>query len=129
MKLKVIRIYPSVWDLDVIVGGTQKELEEISKKRYGLTYNFLQHNECTSIDSAINSELKGRRGVVVTIKNTTDKLTIVHEIVHAIWHIADYIGYKITYDTQEWQAILFEYIFDEITKKEGYQDYKTKSTK
>lgn len=122
MKLKTIRIYPSEWDLDVIVGGTKKDLENISKKRYGLTYDFPVHNECTSIDSSKDSELKGRRGVVIILKSF-NKAIIVHEIIHAIWHLSMYIGLEICYESNEWQALLAEYLFDEITNKEGYKTY------
>ena len=60
------------------------------------------------------------------LKNLNDKKVVVHELIHALWHIADYIGYKLTYETQEWQAILFEYLYSEVLDKNGYTEYDMK---
>lgn len=126
MKIKEIRVYPSIWYLDVIVADNQKDLDYISKKRYGIKDDPILPNECSSIDSSKKSELKGERRVVISIKSLDDVETIVHELIYAIWHLARYIGYEIDYDTQEWQAVLYEYLYKEALDKNGYVKYKKK---
>lgn len=123
MKIKTIRIYPSVWTLDVILSSKKKEYEIISQKRYGLVNDNINFNECNSIDTGKDCELKGRRIIVVSFKNLKDKSTIVHELIHVLWHASQYIGYSMTYDSQEWQALLFEYLYKEVLDKNGYKDY------
>ena len=123
MKTKTIRIYPSDWELDIIIGGTKKQLENYSEQRYGLKDDPITHNECNTIASSKESELKGKTQFCICLKSLQNKGIVVHEIVHVIWHIGESIGYKIVYDSQEWQAILFEYIFNEIVKADGYKEY------
>lgn len=124
MKTKTIRIYPSIWEMDIVIGGTKKQLETYSEQRYGLKEDPITHNECITITSSKESELKGKTQFCICLKSLKDKGILVHEIVHLIWHIGESIGYKIVYDSQEWQAVLFEYIYNEILNHEGYEIYK-----
>lgn len=41
MKFKQIKVLGTEWNIDVIVSQNKKQLEEISKKRYGLVNDFL----------------------------------------------------------------------------------------
>jgi len=123
MKYKEIRIYPSVWTMDVIISNSEKDLKNISEKRYGIFDDPIMFNQCCSIHSEKKGELNCEKRVVLSLKSLKDKKTIVHELIHAIWHISEYVGYEMSYNTQEWQAVLFEYLYDEILKN-NYVDYK-----
>ena len=122
MKYKEIKLQPSLWTLDVIVGGSQKKVNKFCKKRYGINdYVDSENDECSEVTTHKKSELKGKRRIVIIIKSLKDKRAVVHELIHAMWMFAKAIGYDMNYDTQEWQAVLFEYLYDEILNKEGYK--------
>ncbi len=118
--LKQIKIHPSEWHLDIIVGKNKKEINEFCKKRYGLDDFYDMPNECSSIDSGKDSSLKGERRVVILLEKLSNKPVIVHELIHALWHLTKRIGYEMGYDSQEWQAILYEYLYTETVDKKGY---------
>ena len=122
MKFKEIKIQPSLWTLDVIVGGSQKKVNKLCKKRYGIgDYMDSEKDECSEVQTHKKSELKGERRIVIIIASLKDKRAVVHELIHAMWMFAKAIGYEMNYNTQEWQAVLYEYLFHEILDKKGYK--------
>ena len=121
MKFKEIKIQPSLWTLDVIVGGSQKKVNKFCKKRYGINDYAEAKNECSIVDTHKKSQLKGARRIVIIMESLKDKRCVVHELIHAMWMLAKGIGYEMNYNTQEWQAVLFEYLYAEILDKKGYK--------
>ncbi len=117
---KEIKIQPSEWHLDIVVCKNKKEINQFFKKRYGIDDYYDKPNECASLDSGIDSLLKCEKRVAILLETLSNKGVIVHELIHALWHITKRIGYEMNYDSQEWQAILFEYLFTEVCKRKDY---------
>lgn len=117
---KEISIQPSKWHLDIIVCKDKKETEQFYKDRYGIPDPEVGENECASIDSAKKGQLKGEHRIVIHLMSLSNKSIIVHELIHALWYTSKAIGYEMNYDSQEWQAVLFEYLFREVINRKDY---------
>lgn len=126
IKLKEIRLFPSVWYLDVYVIENKDDapfLHEILSRRHGNPPKFYKkHTDIDAthlLESTIESELAETRVVVIY---DGDIITLVHELLHVIWYFGNCTGAKITKETQEWQALLYEYLYSECTSKEGWRE-------
>ncbi len=117
---KEIKIHPSEWHLDIIVSKNKKEINEFFKKRYGIDDYYDAPNECASVDSGKDSLLKHEKRFAILLETLSNKGVIVHELIHALWHLTKRIGLEMNYDTQEWQAVLYEYLYVETVDKKGY---------
>jgi predicted SprT family Zn-dependent metalloprotease len=49
--------------------------------------------------------------VVRKVMEDFDNKVIAHELIHVMWHFAEECNLEMNYNSQEWQAILFEYLF------------------
>lgn len=116
---KVVDLHPfNEWKLDVFVGGGYKQLNEIFKTRYGLEYDGNDNCVC-SIESGIDSELKGHKRIVMRLQSF-DTAIMVHELLHVLWHGSRWIGYEMKYDSQEWQACMIEYLYVQCKDRNTY---------
>jgi hypothetical protein len=124
--LKTIRLYPTLFSVDVWICTDLEELSKCFNIRYGATSDYylgqLSPNQTMRIDSTDNSELNGLRTIVVNLQNY-DNAVIIHEIIHVIWYLSKLTGIEINRKSQEWQAYFVEYLFTEITKSEDYKEY------
>lgn len=132
MRLKEIRIQPSNWMLDVylytdIEEFDNPELHEHFSKRYGASADYYREwltdgtgpgSFVTNIGSTNESELNGHNRIVMTYSGEDNVL--VHELLHVLWRYAKLSGCEMNYDTQEWQAILFEYLYDQVKNSKGF---------
>lgn len=123
-----IRYYPSLWKLDVFVLSykDREKLSDIFHKKYGASKDYyldeIDFKPCViTIDSTNWSELKGERRIVMILYNRNLSI-IVHEIVHAVWHYSNGSKCAINHESQEWQALLTEYLFDEIRDFKEYKE-------
>lgn len=125
-----IDLLPSLWKLDVWVGGTSKDLAVLFNKRYGASveyYNEEYHpDRCMTVSSTNDSELKGRTQIVVQLYSF-DVGVVLHEINHAVWHFSKASGVEINHDSQEWQTLMLEYLFEKARHRKNY--LKIESTK
>jgi len=120
VKHKIIRLYPSIFHLDVLLGGTQKELNAALLNLYGFENEEefgrdWVHTIVSKKDSHFKSQIR-----IVLVLEKLDLVTVVHEVSHILWHTANVVKYEISYETREWQAVLTEYIFAEVVDKNGY---------
>lgn len=107
--------------LDVILGGTRKELDSALDHLYGFeNQEEFGMDWVHTIVSKKGSFFNGSIRVVLVLERL-DLITIVHEVSHILWHSANLIGYQMSYETREWQAVLTEYLFSEIIDKNGYE--------
>ena len=109
-----------MWHLDVIVSKNIQLVNRFCKHRYGINDYWDGKNECCTVQSGKDSEVKGHKRIVIVLESLNDKGIIVHELIHAIWYASKQIGYEMNYDSQEWQAVLFEYLFTEVTNRKDY---------
>jgi hypothetical protein len=120
---KVVDLHPfSEWKLDVFIGGSDSQLNDIFKYRYGVDYDGTE-NCVYTIDSDMQSELKGHTRIVMRVQSF-DTSIMVHELLHVLWHASKCIGFEMNYGTQEWQACMFEYLFDQCRDKKTYTEIK-----
>lgn len=130
MKIKEVSFPPSTWKMDVYVYQEIKEFEQESiakffSNRYGSSVDhykeWLEEDAgpfVAHISSTKESELKGYTRIVLF--HDGSDITIVHELTHALWRYAKLSGCEMNYKSQEWQAILMEYLFKEVQQEEGY---------
>ena len=125
MKLKTIPLFPTDWQLDVWIG--HKNMAECFHKRYGASVEYYKNEErdndvgtCGQINSTIQSELRGRFQVVVTVRNF-DLNILIHELSHAFDKLCDAV--KLESNSTEWKACMMEYMFKEARKINDYKEY------
>lgn len=124
MKLKTIKLLPTDFYLDVWVGGSVATLAKAFAKRYGASVEYYKEdmgiNSLSTINTTNESELKGHTRFVMILQRKNNKV-IVHEILHLLWHMNKRIGLEMSFESQEWQACMFDYVYAEIIDKYGYQ--------
>lgn len=125
IKFKEIPLLPSNWTLDVIVSAKDDpHFRQFIHKRYGIPIVDLERdknlNTCNTIDSGSDSILQGETRIVVILRSLKNKEIVVHELIHALWHAARCIGYEMTVDTQEWQAVMYEYMYVQTLSSKGW---------
>lgn len=76
-----------------------------------------------TLASTEESELKGRTQIVVQLYSF-DAGIIVHEMNHALWHYANNCGLEMNFDSQEWQTIQLEYLFNRCKSKKNFTKIK-----
>ena len=124
LLLKEIPILPSAFKLDIIICSSVETIANFANKRYGATVDYYREsislNSCNQLNSTDASELKGHtRTVVILRRKSLDVMA--HELIHALWFLASNIGYEMTYESQEWQAVLYEYMLREAMKSDYVQ--------
>jgi hypothetical protein len=134
MKHKEIKLLPSQWTMDVVECAKEdfERLDIWMHKRYGLPTCELvgqNINAVHSIKSSSKSILKGKKLILLAVNDLNDDGVLVHELIHALWYHAEHVGYEMHYETQEWQAIMFEYMFNEIKDKKGWKKVPLKCTR
>lgn len=121
MKLATIKIPLTLFEVDIVVGGSKDEYSKLLQKRYGLSEvesDESDPNECSTIASSANSDLGGRIQFVLKLDKMPNKNmpVFVHELWHLMWHISNTIGdIKLNKDTQSWGACMIEELFNLIT--------------
>ncbi len=127
---KQINLLPSEWQLDVWVCDNPHNIADAFSERYGASKeHYLEEfypNQVTRIDSTDESILAGRTQVVMQLASF-DKCVLVHELTHVLWHYAAACGLEMNYESQEWQAVLFEFLFKQCTDKKSFTKFKKES--
>jgi hypothetical protein len=125
--IKTIRLYPTLFCVDVWICNDLEQLSKCFHKRYGAKSKYykkiLTPNQTCIIDSTDESELKGHRRIVVNMSEY-DVLVLAHEIVHVLYKLNKCTDLELTKDSQEWQAYLTEYILEQSINKKSYKKYK-----
>lgn len=128
-QFKEIQLSPSMFYVDVFIQKDRKKLLPIFNKRYGASEEY--YDEKMSLDSVFDincidksicrpeckSTCEGHLRIVMVLESNAPYI-LVHELIHVLWHAAEAIGYGMNYESQEWQAVLYEYLFTECTKND-----------
>lgn len=128
IRYKEVKLLPTLFSLDVYIVGDRyvndsmsikdrKTLSKILQDKYGSGYEYWYEemedaNMVFTITSTKKSEYKGQVRIVMIINPSLKVL--VHEIIHAQWHLSKATALDMNYNSQEWQAVMYEYIFTEI---------------
>jgi hypothetical protein len=115
IKFKTVQFHPSNWKLDIwnVPNKEMSRMNKLAEKRYGYCSRFDQ-NECALMETADTSILKGESRIVIVYDGRD--FVLIHEMIHALWYYSKHSGVEMNYDSQEWQAILFEYLYIEALK-------------
>jgi len=129
MKFREIDIQPTMWKLDVIVTkNMDRKACDFMSKRYGANwesyYNDASTDSVCTIHGTESSELGSRTRFVMILRGLSEKKIIVHELIHVLYRLEEHIGMEINANSQEWQALMMEYLFDETCKVEKYKTIK-----
>ncbi len=127
IRYKEVKLIPTLFKLDVYIVGDRyndnriakkdkEQLASIFNRKYGHGYEYwfevMGVNEVFNTIGSKKSEHADRKRLVVVINPHIE--TLVHEIIHILWYLADASGLDMYYKSQEWQACMGEYIFTEI---------------
>jgi hypothetical protein len=122
----------TAFKIDVLIGGTKKEVIEFHIKRYGITKEEAEpssQNECATMTSDIKSELKGDNIFYVALekKPILDVPVFIHELWHIMFQISDAISdLELNKNTQKWAACMIEDISQQILKAKYEKIYPLK---
>jgi len=132
MKFKEVPLLPSNWMMDV-VECSRKHADKLAiwmHQRYGLPMHLLEPddiNACHNIESGTNSPLKGHKRILVVVEDLKRDDIMVHELIHALWYYAKNTGSEMSFDTQEWQAIMYEYMYKQVNDPKEWEKIPLKS--
>lgn len=120
---KTIDLYPSDFKCDIIITENYKYLDKLGVERYGLAEDAepIRPDSCTTFITGINSHLKGRTIFVICLGSFRERV-IVHEILHLLYQCSKEIGWEMGTESQEWQCLMLDYIYNQIVDKKGYNE-------
>jgi hypothetical protein len=130
IRFKRIQLAPSEFELDVwIVDEPRRagnEITEIIKRslsikmseEYGMPHQYYYDEllpDCNYVTahSGIRKGMSGGTTRILMVINP-DLQILVHELVHVLWYLSEHAKVKLTYESQEWQALMTDYLFNEI---------------
>jgi len=121
-KVEGIRIAPTHLMLDAYFGDDVEAIGEEIDKRYD--YDFDDQHYRTFYE--VMRERKGFAHQVVDedgmlrlimwVLDPNDLVTISHEIIHVTWYVQYLSGFRFSFDAQEIQAYLHDYVMEQILK-------------
>lgn len=126
LYFKEIPLYPTNYTLDVIVTQNKAKAIKFMKHRYHVKKHKLKRYQVLdtvrTIASGHESILKGEIRIVLILE-TFDPAILVHELVHVLYRLSDRTGIELNQDSQEWQAIAMERLYNEALERKTYQTF------
>lgn len=121
--LNRISIPPSLWHLDIWISQDEEKLAHQFNKYYGASKEYYLEegfgNWVSTIGATQTSIRKGNRTIIMCLKEL-DLSILVHELTHVLFHYGKASGCLINYESQEWVAMLFEYLYNVASKPGNY---------
>lgn len=120
-QLKETHCKVHTWKADVLLVIGDHELILPWARDYMFLDRFKEVEELIKNDGDIGTKTQGTAyfleggGCLIWLKKY-DAGVLVHEIMHAVFHILSTKQVKLNYDTQEVYAYLFEHIFNTLKK-------------
>lgn len=130
MKFKKVKLLPTPFELHVLICGKDQNEEMFNQMHllYGADVSYYrdEFDVNTAFVSTINSTeeslSKGHRIIVMRLLSLDDLSEIVHETVHAVFHIAKICHLPYSHKCQEWGAYMTDYLFEQISEKTVYHE-------
>lgn len=120
VKIKEIKLLPSLWTLDVLYSKLIPEIEKVAFEYYEINHDYFGDKCINSVTKAWS--FKDNQNRIIMFIDSKRPGLITHELVHVLWRFADSVYLEINIDTQEWQAQLHEYLFNEIVDKSNWSE-------
>lgn len=112
---KEIRLLPTHFDLDVLVSSCEKTARLFISERY---LDFPGDNEqVINTVNVLPLEVNNKQcepRILLVLENLRDKAILAHELIHVLWALSELVGTEMSKDSQEWQAHMVSYLFQEI---------------
>lgn len=112
MKFKRIRLYPTLFNLEVWVG--KNDTAALFSKYYGASVEYYEREMTSSNYVVVINSKRTKYKTIVMQLSSLNKSIIVHESYHVLKEVSNITGLEM--DNQEWCAYFLEYLFDEIIK-------------
>lgn len=115
-----IALFPTDFLLDVIITKSEEVAREFIFNRYEeLIGDFQVNPEEIFLNSILVLELPTNKKfsdtrIVLILEDLKDGATLSHELIHVLWALSDLVGIEINSDSQEWQAHMMSYLYDQI---------------
>lgn len=116
-KILDIQLAPTPYTLDVLFGDDIDEISEYIDSNYDFDKEEGDYYKALELRKGFCDEVydeNGMRRILVYVKDKEDLITIAHEVLHVTWYIQYWTGFNFSWDSQEIQAYLLEYIMKEI---------------
>lgn len=115
---KEIELSPTDLVLDVYY-GKQKHFAKESTKRYGFDINADSRKDyiayVTDVWGKRKSEIGKRFRILLYLPvNNYKESILVHELIHILHHLCQNSGISVNYESQEWEALMTEHLFEKI---------------
>ena len=122
---KPIRLYPTLFYVDVWICDDKSYLAKVFNKYYGASVEFYEEEEIFdnyvgSISSKDNSEFKGDTRFVLKIIDLNDIGILIHELNHVYYHLCNKLNIELSFKSQEWHSYMLEYLYEESKEINTY---------
>lgn len=127
IRLLELDLMPSDWVLDVFISDNYDIVNSFTQKRYDTKLkNLGDYLGCAAlVQSGEDSKLKGEKRLVVYLEDW-DINVMAHELIHILWKYSEVTGSEMNKESEEWQAIMYTYMFKECCKMDNYKSIKVK---
>jgi len=120
LYFKTIRLEPTNWSLDVIVGTDADQIATFCAARYGYSKEYHEEDAdgdwVSRFDSKEDSELKGERRIIMKLRDLKNKGIMIHELMHVLFYLEKATAIEINWSSQEWVAIFMERTWNELCR-------------
>jgi len=118
-----IRLAPSHLQLDFYAGEDFDKLAWEIDDRYDYEFDDNEYSNFIEVMKERKGfchqvyEEDGTIKLLVWVRDINDMITLSHEIIHATWYIQKFTGFNFSYESQEMQCYLHDYIVEQILVK------------
>lgn len=122
IKINDIQIAPTNICLDVYMGDEIEQIGEYIDKRYDYEFDDNHYNSFFAVMRERNGfchqvvDEDERIKLIIWILEPDDIITLSHEVIHATWYIQHMTDFKFSWDSQEIQTYLHDYMLYQILK-------------
>ncbi len=123
IEINNIQIAPTHIMLDVLLGDDIESINERIDTKYDYEFDDTHYGnfiEAMRERQGFCHQVMRDDGIprlLIWVRDKDDLITISHEVIHATWWIQHYSGFKFSYDSQEIQTFLHDYVMYEILKQ------------
>ncbi len=109
--------------MDVYIGDDTEYMERVIEDKYDTNaddadvYDFIKAIDTRRGFLGWVYDEEGKIKLLMWVRDDDDLITISHEVIHTTWYLQHFAGFNFSYDSQEIQTYLYEYIMTRILKE------------
>jgi hypothetical protein len=118
-----LQLAPTTLLLDTYLGDDTEYVERVIEDKYDMDADDADiHDFIKALDTRRGFlgwvyDEEGKLRLLMWIRDEEDLVTLSHEVIHATWYMEHFAGFNFSYESQEIQTYLFEYIMTNILKR------------